>query len=147
MKKIQDAGFRIAKCPCTITSAFGKSQFFNFRRLFKTGVDVMKLWIALVIRKDHRRTNDVSSSRTATSAPPATNGRPGLTVDAPAPAGGGDYQAYYRGRRVMITGRIHRQQPGPAAGRSRRRDPARRFADPDYGGNLYNIQDIALRFG
>jgi hypothetical protein len=35
--------------------AYGKSQFFNFRRIFKTGVDVMRLWFALVIRRQHRR--------------------------------------------------------------------------------------------
>ena len=70
MKKIQDAGFRIAEVPVHhYHRAFGKSQFFNFRRLFKTGVDVMKLWFALVIRKEHRRTNDVPSSSAATSAP------------------------------------------------------------------------------
>jgi glycosyltransferase involved in cell wall biosynthesis len=56
MKKIQDAGFRIAEVPVHhYHRAFGKSQFFNFRRLFKTGVDVMKLWYALVIRGEHRR--------------------------------------------------------------------------------------------
>ena len=111
--------------------AFGKSQFFNFRRLFKTGVDVMKLWFALVIRKDHRRTNDVPSSRTATSSLVRHERRPGLTVDAPAPAGGGDYKAYYRGRRVMITGGSDSSAatwPGSwsiSAPRS-----LRRFADP-----------------
>jgi len=54
MKKITDAGFRIAEVPVHhYHRAHGKSQFFNFRRLFKTGVDVMKLWYALVIRRDH----------------------------------------------------------------------------------------------
>jgi hypothetical protein len=70
MKKIQDAGFRIAEVPVHhYHRAFGKSQFFNFRRLFKTGVDVMKLWFALVIRHEHRRTNDMPSSTGARSAP------------------------------------------------------------------------------
>ena len=37
MKKIQDAGFRIAEVPVHhYHRAYGKSQFFNFRRLFKT---------------------------------------------------------------------------------------------------------------
>ena len=27
----------------------GRSQFFNFRRVFSTGVDVLKLWIRLVV--------------------------------------------------------------------------------------------------
>jgi glycosyltransferase involved in cell wall biosynthesis len=54
MKKIQDAGFRIAEVPVHhYHRAYGRSQFFNFRRLFKTGVDVFKLWYALVIRREH----------------------------------------------------------------------------------------------
>jgi glycosyltransferase involved in cell wall biosynthesis len=56
MKKIQDAGYRIAEVPVHhYHRAYGKSQFFNFRRLFRTGVDVMRLWVALVIRGEHRR--------------------------------------------------------------------------------------------
>ena len=56
MKKIQDAGFRIAEVPVHhYHRAYGKSQFFNFSRLFKTGVDVAKLWMALVIRREHLR--------------------------------------------------------------------------------------------
>ena len=35
--------------------AFGKSQFFNFRRIARTGVDVMRLWFALVIRGTQRQ--------------------------------------------------------------------------------------------
>jgi glycosyltransferase involved in cell wall biosynthesis len=51
MKKIQDAGFRIAEVPVHhYHRAYGKSQFFNFRRLARTGVDVMKLWFELVVR-------------------------------------------------------------------------------------------------
>lgn len=56
MKKITDGGFRIAEVPVHhYHRAFGKSQFFNFPRIFKTGVDVMRLWIALVILRRHRR--------------------------------------------------------------------------------------------
>ena len=56
MKKIQDAGFRIVEVPVHhYHRAFGKSQFFNFRRIAKTAVDVMRLWIALVVRQQHRR--------------------------------------------------------------------------------------------
>jgi len=52
MKKIQDAGFRIAEVPVHhYHRAHGKSQFFNFRRLARTGVDVMKLWFELVVRR------------------------------------------------------------------------------------------------
>jgi glycosyltransferase involved in cell wall biosynthesis len=56
MKKIQDAGFRIAEVPVHhYHRAHGRSQFFNFRRLFRTGVDVLKLWYLLVIRQEHLR--------------------------------------------------------------------------------------------
>ncbi len=41
MKKIQDAGFAITEVPVHhYHRAYGKSQFFNFRRLFRTAVDV-----------------------------------------------------------------------------------------------------------
>ncbi len=56
MKKIHDAGFRIVEVPVHhYHRAFGKSQFFNFPRIFKTAVDVMRLWYALVIRREHQR--------------------------------------------------------------------------------------------
>ena len=56
MKKIQDAGFHIAEVPVHhYHRAHGKSQFFNFRRLFKTAIDVAKLWVALVVRREHLR--------------------------------------------------------------------------------------------
>jgi hypothetical protein len=54
MKKITDGGFRIAEVPVHhYHRAYGKSQFFNFRRLYRTAVDVMKLWWALAIRREH----------------------------------------------------------------------------------------------
>jgi glycosyltransferase involved in cell wall biosynthesis len=57
MKKITDAGFHIAEVPVHhYHRAYGKSQFFNFGRLFRTGVDVMKLWFALVVRREHLKT-------------------------------------------------------------------------------------------
>jgi glycosyltransferase involved in cell wall biosynthesis len=56
MKKIEDARFRIVEVPVHhYHRAFGKSQFFNVRRIIKTGVDVMRLWYALVIRREHLR--------------------------------------------------------------------------------------------
>jgi glycosyltransferase involved in cell wall biosynthesis len=57
MKKITDAGFRIAEVPVHhYHRAYGRSQFFNFRRLYRTGVDVFKLWFALVVRREHLKT-------------------------------------------------------------------------------------------
>ena len=78
MKKIQDGGFRIAEVPVHhYHRAFGKSQFFNFRRLLRTGRDLLLLWHALVIRRDHQRAGLTplarrapdSANRTYPSAP------------------------------------------------------------------------------
>jgi glycosyltransferase involved in cell wall biosynthesis len=56
MKKIEDAGFRIVEVPVHhYHRAFGKSQFFNVRRIVRTGIDVLRLWYALVVRREHRR--------------------------------------------------------------------------------------------
>ncbi len=58
MKKIGDNNFRIAQVPVHhYHRAYGKSQFFNFRRLFRVAVDLSKLWFRLVVRKEHLRTN------------------------------------------------------------------------------------------
>jgi glycosyltransferase involved in cell wall biosynthesis len=55
MKKITDARFRIVEVPVHhYHRAYGKSQFFNFRRIFRTGVDVLRLWLALVVFGQHR---------------------------------------------------------------------------------------------
>jgi glycosyltransferase involved in cell wall biosynthesis len=56
MKKIEDAGFRIVEVPVHhYHRTHGRSQFFNFRRVFKTGIDVMRLWFSLVVLRQHRR--------------------------------------------------------------------------------------------
>jgi glycosyltransferase involved in cell wall biosynthesis len=61
IKKIQDAGFRVVEVPVHhYHRAFGKSQFFNFPRIFKTGVGVARLWIQLVVRRQHRRAHAAS---------------------------------------------------------------------------------------
>src|SRR5437867_9518425 len=58
MKKIQDGGFRIAEVPVHhFHRAYGKSELFNFRRLFRTGRDLLLLWYALVVRREHLRPN------------------------------------------------------------------------------------------
>lgn len=54
MKKFQDAGFRVAETPVHhYHRAHGQSQFFNFPRIARTLVDVMKLWWVLVVRREH----------------------------------------------------------------------------------------------
>jgi glycosyltransferase involved in cell wall biosynthesis len=50
MRKIQDAGFRIVEVPVHhYHRLHGRSQFFNVRRVFWTGVDVLRLWVKLVV--------------------------------------------------------------------------------------------------
>jgi glycosyltransferase involved in cell wall biosynthesis len=50
MRKIQDAGFRIVEVPVHhYHRAHGHSQFFNFRRVGWTAIDVLKLWVHLVL--------------------------------------------------------------------------------------------------
>ena len=45
MKKIQDAGFKIVEAPVRhYPRAYGGSQFFNFRRIFRALSDLFKLW-------------------------------------------------------------------------------------------------------
>jgi len=69
MKKIQDAGFGIAEVPVHhYHRAYGRSQFFNFRRLLRTGVDVFRLWFALVVQREHKRQGAPAAA--ATTTPP-----------------------------------------------------------------------------
>jgi glycosyltransferase involved in cell wall biosynthesis len=71
MKKIQDAGFRIAEVPVHhYHRAHGRSQFFNFPRLARTAVDVAKLWLALVVRGEHRGRADTAAQAVAPAAAP-----------------------------------------------------------------------------
>jgi len=56
MKRIEDAGYRIVQVPVHhYHRAFGISQFFNFRRVFKTGMDLLKLWQRLVLKGESRQ--------------------------------------------------------------------------------------------
>jgi len=70
MKKFKDAGFRVAETPVHhYHRAHGKSQFFNFPRIFKTAIDVMKLWWVLVVRREHLK------NRAAGAAAPSAGKR------------------------------------------------------------------------
>jgi len=65
MKKIEDAGFRIAEVPVRhYHRAYGKSQFFNFPRIVRTGLDILALWKELVIEGRHRRQAPVAAPDT-----------------------------------------------------------------------------------
>jgi hypothetical protein len=56
VKKIQDAGFRFAEAPVHhYHRTYGKSQFFNFPRLWRTGIQLIHLWWKLVVRREHMR--------------------------------------------------------------------------------------------
>jgi glycosyltransferase involved in cell wall biosynthesis len=54
VKKFQDAGYVFAEVPVShYHRQYGKSQFFNFARIWHTGVHLMELWWKLVVRKEH----------------------------------------------------------------------------------------------
>jgi len=56
VKKMQDAGFRFAEVPVHhYFRSYGKSQFFNFRRLFRVAVGILGLWLELVVERRHLR--------------------------------------------------------------------------------------------
>jgi glycosyltransferase involved in cell wall biosynthesis len=81
MKKVHDAGFRIAEVPVHhYHRAYGKSQFFNVRRILKTGFDVLKLWYALVIKREHLT---AAPARTTEDERPAVESRAGSGAHRP----------------------------------------------------------------
>jgi glycosyltransferase involved in cell wall biosynthesis len=54
VKKFQDAGYTFAEVPVNhYHRQYGKSQFFNFIRIWHTGVHLIELWWKLVVRKEH----------------------------------------------------------------------------------------------
>ncbi len=56
VKKMQDAEFTFAEVPVHhYHRTYGKSQFFNFPRLWRTGVQLLDLWWKLAIRRSHMR--------------------------------------------------------------------------------------------
>jgi glycosyltransferase involved in cell wall biosynthesis len=56
MKKVQDHGYRLAEVPVHhFHRSYGKSQFFNFPRVARTLLDLAKLWLELVVRREHLR--------------------------------------------------------------------------------------------
>ena len=56
MKKVQDNDFRLAETPVHhFHRAYGKSQFFNFQRLARVATDLSKLWVRLVLHKEHQQ--------------------------------------------------------------------------------------------
>lgn len=56
VKKLQDAGYKFDQVPVHhFHRAYGKSQFFNFPRLWRTGVNLLQLWWRLMVKQEHRQ--------------------------------------------------------------------------------------------
>ncbi|WP_129673269.1 glycosyltransferase family 2 protein [Candidatus Chloroploca sp. Khr17] len=56
VKKLQDAGYRFAEVPVHhYHRTYGQSQFFNFPRIWRTGVQLIQLWGKLVVRRQHMK--------------------------------------------------------------------------------------------
>ncbi|MBI5830227.1 MAG: glycosyltransferase family 2 protein, partial [Chloroflexi bacterium] len=61
IKKFQDNGYTFAEVPVHhYHRAYGKSQFFNFPRLFRTAIQLWHLWWKLVVRREHMRARSTS---------------------------------------------------------------------------------------
>lgn len=57
VKKFQDAEFRFAEVPVHhYHRSYGKSQFFNVPRLWRTGIQLLHLWWKLMIQREHMHT-------------------------------------------------------------------------------------------
>ncbi|MEK6407023.1 MAG: glycosyltransferase family 2 protein [Acidobacteriota bacterium] len=69
IKSFQHAGLRFAEAPVNhYHRAYGKSQFFNFRRLFKTFRDLSVLWWRLVIMRKAQIVHPAEETAQAISA-------------------------------------------------------------------------------
>jgi hypothetical protein len=56
MTRITQAGFTMTEVPVHhYHRAYGKSQFFNVRRVGRVGIDLIKLWVRLVLLRGLRR--------------------------------------------------------------------------------------------
>jgi glycosyltransferase involved in cell wall biosynthesis len=56
MRKLQDSGFRVMEVPVHhYHRTHGRSQFFNVRRVARTAIDVLKLWVQLVVLRRGRQ--------------------------------------------------------------------------------------------
>lgn len=70
VKKFQDAGYVFAEVPVHhYHRQYGVSQFWNWRRLFRTARQLVVLWWKLVVRKEHLRSPRAPCRATASSCP------------------------------------------------------------------------------
>ncbi|MBI3252258.1 MAG: glycosyltransferase family 2 protein [Candidatus Omnitrophica bacterium] len=66
VKKLELAGYRFVDYPVHhFHRTYGRSQFFNFRRLFATGLNIWRLWWKLMVRR-------ATPTAIAHHAPPST---------------------------------------------------------------------------
>lgn len=70
VKKMHDAGCVFAEVPVHhFHRAYGRSQFFNWRRLVRVANDLTNLWLKLVVRKEHIKAWEAMQGATAESVP------------------------------------------------------------------------------
>jgi glycosyltransferase involved in cell wall biosynthesis len=59
IKKLQLAGCKAAEAPVNhFFRSHGKSQFFNFRRIFRTFFNLLQLWVNIYIKKSYKGFSD-----------------------------------------------------------------------------------------
>jgi len=76
MKKTHDHGFVIVQGPVShFHRVYGRSQFFNFRRVFRVGVDLVQLWFELVWRKEHLKPTASQPAQVASIVEPTEESR------------------------------------------------------------------------
>jgi glycosyltransferase involved in cell wall biosynthesis len=64
MTKITQAGFKLTEVPVHhYHRAYGQSQFFNFRRVGRVGVDLIRLWLQLVLLRGLWRRTPAAQAR------------------------------------------------------------------------------------
>jgi glycosyltransferase involved in cell wall biosynthesis len=66
VKKMQDAGYVFSEVPIHhYHRAYGRSQFFNWRRLVRTARQLIELWLKLVVRREHIRAYEAKETVTS----------------------------------------------------------------------------------
>ncbi|RIL07514.1 glycosyltransferase family 2 protein [bacterium] len=63
VKKFHDAGFTFSEVPVHhFHRVYGRSQFFNWRRLVRVAREIGRMWWKLVVRKEHLRAAEAASA-------------------------------------------------------------------------------------
>jgi glycosyltransferase involved in cell wall biosynthesis len=74
VKKFQDKGFLFVEVPVHhYHRAYGKSQFFNFRRLFRIAHQVSRMWLKLVWRKEHLKPRELIGTQGSSGQVPTSS--------------------------------------------------------------------------